>query len=222
MSSLYGGSEGFAKFVHDNKFENDEQFADREAALDQFLNNKSFQEELKKYSETYNFPVETVEQFADALDRGIIKVDGLADALDKLTPETVDLTHNINGQEFTNRVDISSDEDKMKEILEDANVSEGAFTRMARDNYEDPSGYYQQEKERLEGLISAKKEDGEVTEEETEEIADLNSEIRGLNESSKDTTAMIVNTADGVVDLRNKIEDISEILSNEALKGTVE
>jgi septal ring factor EnvC (AmiA/AmiB activator) len=110
----------------------------------------------------------------------------------------------------------------MKEILEDANVSEGAFTRMARDNYEDPSGYYQQEKERLEGLISAKKEDGEVTEEETEEIADLNSEIRGLNESSKDTTAMIVNTADGVVDLRNKIEDISEILSNEALKGTVE
>ena len=101
-------------------------------------------------------------------------------------------------------------------------MSEGAFGRMARDSYEDSGGYYQQEKERLEELIEVKKEDGVVTDDEREEIEKLNSEIDGLSESSKDTTAMIVNMSDGVVDLRKKIEDISEILSDETLKGSVE
>ena len=223
MTKLYGGTDQFADLIASGNYALDgTKFEDREAALDQFLNNESFQEQVKQYSEQYSYPIETVEQFADALNRGIINVDGLSEAIKELTPEAVDLTKNINGNEFTNRIDIASDEDKLKGILEDANVGEGAFNRMARDSYEDETGYYQQEKEHLESLIAAKEEDGTVTSEEREEIAGLNSEIQNLNESAKDTTAMMINTADGVVDLRNKIGDISEVLSDEGAKGTVE
>ena len=242
MTTLYGSAEEFAEMIASGQYSTTSEFADREAGLTAFMESQRLEglygdqyqsmiENLK--SELGSTPsgedilsrynsFETIEDFTRAVQDGTINLNGLSEAIKKLTPETVDLTKNINGNEFTNRIDVSSDEDKLKGVLDDANVGEGAFNRMARDNYEDETGYYQQEKEHLEGLIAAKEKDGIVTSQEKEEIADLNSEIQGLDESAKDTTAMMINTADGVVDLRNKIEDISEVLSDEGAKGTIE
>ena len=92
---------------------------------------------------------------------------------------------------------------------------------MSRDTYED-NAYYQQQKESLESLIETKQKDKNITDEETKEIENLQSKLDGLEDSAKDTTIMILRMSNGVVSLRNKISDISEILSNDALKGTVE
>ena len=217
MSTLYDSTGKFAKKIKDGSLLSSSTFADQEAGLDAFLNNESFKEGINK-----ELDINTIEEFTQAVKDGTINLDGLSESLKKLTPETVDLTTNINGNKFTNRIDISSDEDSMKKLLDDSGMSQGAFNRMSRDAYEEEQGYYQQEKEALEELIAKKQEDGEVTEWEAKQINEFNAKIEDLDDAAKDTTAMILRMSNGVVKLRSNIEDISEVLTNEAFRGTTE
>lgn len=191
---------------------------DTKTALNAYNNDESFRTALSEIAPE----IKSVKEFAAAIKAGAVDVEGLSEAVKKLTPNVEDLTTNINGNTFTNRIDKSSDEDAMKDLLSDSGMSEGAFNRMSRNSYEEAGGYYQKEKERLEDLIAAKREDGEVTEEEAEEISKMNLEIEDLDDAAKDTTAAILRMSNGVVKLRSKIEDISEILTNDALEGTTE
>lgn len=203
--------------------------ADNQAALDAFKNNKSFSDAVKNYADTYGMTIDTVEQFAEAIKAGIISVDGLSESLSKLNVNAVDLKTNINGNEFTNRVDISSNKDAMKELLNDSNMDETAFNRMARDSYEEEGGYYQQQKQKLEEDIEKQKEfiatlenGSEAFKEEQQELSKLRLKLDDLDDSAKDTTAMLLRMSNGVVKLRNNIGDISEILTDEAARGTTE
>jgi len=190
--------------------------ADENAAFDAYNSDISLQEQLKSLN------INSVEDFSKAIENGTINIEGFAESVKLLTSAAEDLTTNINGNTFTNRIDISSNEEDFKDFLNDSGMSEGAFNRMSRNSYEEEGGYYQKEKERLEDLIAVKKEDGKVTEEEAEEISKINLEIEDLDDAARDTTAAILRMSNGVVTLRNKIGDISEILTNDALKGTTE
>ena len=193
--------------------------ADNQAALNAFLNDESF----KRSIQSFDSSIDSVEAFAEAIKTGTISVDGLSETLAKLqNTVAADLKTNINGNEFTNRVDISSNKDAMKELLDDANMDETAFNRMARDSYEEEGGYYQQQKQKLEELIAVKEKDTDITEEEQEELSRLRLKLDDLDDSAKDTTAMLLRMSNGVVKLRNNIEDISEILTDEAARGTTE
>ena len=217
MSTLYDSTGEFAKKIKDGSLLSSSTFADQEAGLEAFLNNESFKEGLNE-----SLGINTIEEFTQAVKAGIVNLNGLSKALEELTPEMVDLTTNINGNKFTNRLDISSDEESMKKLLDDSGMSESAFNRMSRDTYEEEQGYYQQEKRALEELIAKKQEDGQITEQEAEEISKFNSKIEDLDDAAKDTTAMILRMSNGVVKLRSNIEDISEVLTNEAFRGTTE
>ena len=239
MSAVYDGADNFAKEIASGNYAKNSKFADYEAGIQAFSDTEAFEAfkeskliarspEAQSIREEYN-NFETLEDFTRAVKDNVIQLDGLAEAVKELTPNMVDLTTNINGNEFTNRIDISSDEEKFKDFLEDSGMSEGAFNRMSRDAYEEESGYYQTNKENLEKdiesqkeFIATLKEGDEALEEEQQKLAGMQSELEDLDDAAKDTTAAILRMSNGVVTLRNKISDISEILTNDALEGTTE
>ena len=200
---------------------------DAKTALNAYNSGDAYNsDELFKTVLSENVPeIGSIKEFATAIEAGTINIEGLSEAVKKLTPDIADLTKNINGNDFTNRLDFGLDPDdnnkEYKKFLKDQNITESALDRMSRDTYED-NAYYQQQKESLESLIETKQKDKNITDEETKEIENLQSKLDGLEDSAKDTTIMILRMSNGVVSLRNKISDISEILSNDALKGTVE
>lgn len=241
MSAIYDGADNFAREIASGNYAKSSKFADYEAGIQAFSDTEAFEAfkeskliarspEAQSVREEYN-NFETLEDFTRAVKDNVIQLDGLAEAVKKLTPDMVDLTKNINGNEFTNRVDFTSttDEKTFEKFLKDTGMSEGAFNRMSRDTYEEEGGYYQTNKEKLEEdiedqkeFIATLKEGDEALEEEQQKLAGMQSELEDLDDAAKDTTAMILRMSNGVVTLRGKISDISEILTNDALEGTTE
>lgn len=128
---------------------------------------------------------------------------------------------------FTNRID--NTEDEISSLLKDSGVSENAFNRMSADMYSDEEGYFQAEKSRLQNDIDSiqdgsKSFDEVVSNAESAEeaISELKREYGNLASEAKDVVAANIRLNKGVQALQDSWEDVSEVLQDDASKGTAD
>ena len=119
---------------------------------------------------------------------------------------------------LTDRSDFS--EEDISELLEETGMSEGGFQRMTSSLYNDEGGEFQNRAQEIEKEIKAIEESGDESERAQKRIADLRQEYEDLGDTAEDVSAYNLQMNKGVEDLSDSWEDLSEILSDDAAKGT--
>ena len=126
----------------------------------------------------------------------------------------------IEDTNFTNRVD--NDENDINELLEDTGYSEDAFNSFTDTLLTDEDGYFSNRADDIEKEIQAIKESGDESEEAAKRIEDLTSEYNNLGDEAKDTAAANIRLNKGVEDLQDNWEDLADVLTDDAAKGTAD
>ena len=131
-----------------------------------------------------------------------------SDSLPKLTFEPT----------LSDRSDFS--EEQMSDILEESGMSENAFNRMTADTFNDTDNGIGQRAQEIEAEIDVLQESGDTSEETADKIADLRQEYEDLGETTEDISAYNLQMNKGVGKLVDSWEDLSEVIGDDAAKGT--
>lgn len=128
---------------------------------------------------------------------------------------------------LTNRVD--NDQEEIDSLLKETGMSENSFTRMSADMYNDDEGYFQnradQIKSDIEAIENGSKSFSDVVsnaENAEDAIDQLKKEYGSLGSEAKDVAAANIRLNKGVRSLQDSWEDIAEVLSDDAAKGTAD
>lgn len=118
-----------------------------------------------------------------------------------------------------NMTDRSSfSDDDISDLLDDTGMSENAFNRMTSDTFN--SGEFADAANEIKDSIKALEDSGDTSEETADKIADLRQEYEDLGDSAKDVSAYNLQMNKGVKKLVDSWEDLSDVLSDDAAKGT--
>lgn len=114
----------------------------------------------------------------------------------------------------------SFSEEQISNLLEETDMSQNAFDRMAQSTFD--SSPIQEQADAIEQEIQALQDSGDESEETADKIADLRQEYEDLGETSQDITAYNIQMNKGLSDLGDNWEDLSDVLTNDAAKGTAD
>ena len=121
---------------------------------------------------------------------------------------------------LSDRSDFSDDD--ISQLLKDTGMSQSGFDRMAADTFNDDSNGIGQRAQEIEDEIRSLQQSGDASEETAGKIADLRQEYEDLGDSTQDVTAYNLQMNKGIGKLADSWEDLSNILGEDAAKGTAE
>ena len=114
------------------------------------------------------------------------------------------------------------DDAEIDNLLQETGMTQSAFTRMNEDMFTNEEYGFSNRAEELEKEIAALQESGDTSKETAKKIADLRQELEDLGETSRDVSAYNLQMNKGVERLVDSWKDLSEVLSDDAAKGTTD